>query len=83
MRLGGRAIVQDSTVTDNGENGVSGERQLQVFGSTVVGNGMGPSCTSPWGCVDIRSVIRPLVVDTTCDTSGAPPNGNWGVCALD
>jgi hypothetical protein len=76
--------VRDSTITDNGYNGVRSERGSHVIDSEVTGNGTDGSCGVSTICADIQSKERPQVDGTTCETSWSYASvADWDVCSLD
>jgi len=90
-----RIKLVDSSVTDNGTNGLSaGEYKcprngfISLVRSTVTGNGTDPSCSTNV-CADIATCgTAPRVDDTsTCGHSYVNGSGNpgdsWHVCSLD
>lgn len=83
MRIDGPAFVSSSSVSGSAENGITSGRTLRISDSTVIDNGLGPDCPYPFSCVDLRSRLRPKIVNTVCGTSGSGPNtGPWYVCAV-
>jgi hypothetical protein len=80
--------VSGSTFTGNGITGVVSGKGLRMLSSSATGNGTNPECSqgAPH-CSDLWSHRRPVLKDSTCDTSlGKPFNQggtDWDVCTLD
>ena len=68
---GGRLRIQGLTANGNGDGVLS--TSLFLLDSTVTGNG-----------VDLSTIERPHLRNTTCDTSQRSlDSGSWGVCTND
>jgi len=82
------ATLSDTAVHDNGLSGLSGRLVRVRSGSSLTGNGTGPSCGVSVQCADIATLEQPKVdPDAVCDTShdltSGIPGTSWGVCSLD
>ncbi len=92
--LSARVKVQESTVTDNGCDGVRGYHSslssppaytgVNVQASIVTGNALSVEFAAGECDADITTEIQPIVVGTTCNTSHSDVSGtDWDKCALD
>lgn len=87
----GNTVILDSSITGCGEIGVVGNGNrsgIRIKRSTVLTAATADFCSdNPGSCPDIYNGRLPKLVNSTCNTSGAPvslhPAGTWGVCALD
>jgi len=82
----GKAIVIDSTVSDNAFGGITAVR-LKARNVVALGNMIHPECNATVvECGDIESTKKPKVDNVTCDRSTdfhILPTIPWGICALD
>ena len=68
------------TATGNGQGGfINNGTSTRLIDSTVTGNAFAPDPTM----LDVFSVRRPRLVNTTCDHSLAPDGETWGICSGD
>jgi hypothetical protein len=84
--------LRDSTVTGNGEHGVSAGADdcstsgpLKLRNATVTGNGLEPDCGVSVTCADLASCRSPKVgAGSTCGSSyvlaSGFPGEDWSVC---
>jgi hypothetical protein len=88
-----RARLKDSSVTNNGLNGVNvpslGNSKISVQSSTLSGNGSDPACGDTITCADLATCNKPPALnrDSTCETSyvlgSGFPGVSFGICSSD
>ncbi len=75
--------LSNLTTTGNGQAGlISNGKGTRLVDSTLTGNAFPPFPGDPT-MLDLFSVRKPRLVNTTCDHSLGPDDQPWGVCAGD